>query len=225
MGSRRDFLKGVLAGGAAATACVASTPAVARETRPRPPEAMGLLYDSTLCVGCKACVAACKTANDNPAEFLHARPPVGHAARYLGLHLQPDQDVPQRHHGCQGSGNQRLRLHEDVLHALRRPVLRFGLPGLGDDQGSGDRRRWLQPGQMHRLPLLRRGLPVRHPQIPVRLAHRPHRQVRAVPPSPQGRPLLGLRRGLPDRSDLVRSHRGLAGRSQTPAWRTSQASR
>ena len=53
MGSRRDFLKGVLAGGAAATACVASAPAAARETRPRPPEAMGLLYDSTLCVGCK----------------------------------------------------------------------------------------------------------------------------------------------------------------------------
>jgi Fe-S-cluster-containing dehydrogenase component len=42
---------------------------VARETRPRPPEALGLLYDSTLCVGCKACVAACKTANNNPAEF------------------------------------------------------------------------------------------------------------------------------------------------------------
>ena len=29
----------------------------------------GLLYDATLCVGCKTCVAACKQANDNPAEF------------------------------------------------------------------------------------------------------------------------------------------------------------
>jgi Fe-S-cluster-containing dehydrogenase component len=28
-----------------------------------------LLYDATLCVGCKACVAACKAANDNPPEF------------------------------------------------------------------------------------------------------------------------------------------------------------
>jgi Fe-S-cluster-containing dehydrogenase component len=59
----------VLAGSAAATAGAVATPVLARETRPRPPEALGLLYDSTLCVGCKACVAACKTANDNPAEF------------------------------------------------------------------------------------------------------------------------------------------------------------
>ncbi|OHC67383.1 MAG: hydrogenase 2 protein HybA [Rhodocyclales bacterium GWA2_65_20] len=69
MSTRRDFLKGVLASGAAATACAAAVPALARETRPRPPEALGLLYDATLCVGCKACVAACKTANDNPPEF------------------------------------------------------------------------------------------------------------------------------------------------------------
>jgi len=69
MGTRRDFLKGVLASGAAATTCVVATSALARETRPRPPEALGLLYDATLCVGCKACVAACKTANNNPAEF------------------------------------------------------------------------------------------------------------------------------------------------------------
>ncbi|MCF8179598.1 MAG: hydrogenase 2 operon protein HybA [Sulfuritalea sp.] len=69
MSTRRDFLKGVLASGAAATAGVVATPAQARDTRPRPPEALGLLYDATLCVGCKACVAACKTANNNPAEF------------------------------------------------------------------------------------------------------------------------------------------------------------
>ena len=69
MGTRRDFLKGVLASGAAATAGAVAAPAMARENRPRPPEALGLLYDSTLCVGCKACVAACKEANENPAEF------------------------------------------------------------------------------------------------------------------------------------------------------------
>jgi len=69
MANRRDFLKGMLAGGAAATATVVAPPAVARETHPRPPEALGLLYDATLCVGCKACVAACKQANENPAEF------------------------------------------------------------------------------------------------------------------------------------------------------------
>ena len=69
MTNRRDFLKGFLAGGTALAAGSAAAPASARETRQRPPDALGLLYDATLCVGCKACVAACKQANNNPAEF------------------------------------------------------------------------------------------------------------------------------------------------------------
>ncbi|MFA7291649.1 MAG: hydrogenase 2 operon protein HybA [Rhodocyclaceae bacterium] len=70
MSNRRNFLKGCLAAsGAAVAATAVPTRAEARETRQRPPEALGLLYDATLCVGCKACVAACKQANNNPAEF------------------------------------------------------------------------------------------------------------------------------------------------------------
>jgi len=69
MSTRRDFLKGFLAGGTALTVGAATTPAQARDTYKRPPEAMGLLYDATLCVGCKACMAACKEANNNPPEF------------------------------------------------------------------------------------------------------------------------------------------------------------
>ncbi len=69
MDSRRDFLKGVLASSAAVTAAVVAPPACARETLTRPTEGLGLLYDATLCIGCKACVAACKAANDNPPEF------------------------------------------------------------------------------------------------------------------------------------------------------------
>lgn len=69
MTTRRNFLKGCLAGTAAAAATVVPEAASARDTHERPPEALGLLYDATLCVGCKACVAACKQANNNPAEF------------------------------------------------------------------------------------------------------------------------------------------------------------
>ena len=70
MSNRRKFLKGVLAGGAAITAgSVVAAPAIARETKKRPEQAEGLLYDATLCIGCKACVSACKQANNNPAEF------------------------------------------------------------------------------------------------------------------------------------------------------------
>lgn len=66
---RRKFFKASLAGGAALATGAATCPAQARDNNPMPPEAVGLLFDSTLCVGCKACVAACKQANDMPPEF------------------------------------------------------------------------------------------------------------------------------------------------------------
>jgi Fe-S-cluster-containing dehydrogenase component len=70
MKTRRDFLKGALAATGATTLMVGSGGAVqARETLKVPEEALGLLYDATLCVGCKACVAACKESNNNPPEF------------------------------------------------------------------------------------------------------------------------------------------------------------
>ncbi len=61
---RREFL---LAAGGAALATV-SGGAAARDNRPVLPHAIGMLYDSTLCIGCKACVAACKRANEMPPE-------------------------------------------------------------------------------------------------------------------------------------------------------------
>lgn len=60
---RRDFLKAT----AVSTAVVCS--AEVAEARPnlQPAEnAVGMLFDSTLCVGCKACVAMCKKVNDMP---------------------------------------------------------------------------------------------------------------------------------------------------------------
>ena len=64
--NRRDFLKGALVGG---TLLAAGGTAEARPNKTMPSEALGLLYDSTLCIGCKACVSACKEANDMPPEF------------------------------------------------------------------------------------------------------------------------------------------------------------
>jgi Fe-S-cluster-containing dehydrogenase component len=69
MDSRRRFLKVVAAGGAAVAGATAAPSACARDNLPRSPEALGLLYDATICVGCKACVSACKEANGNPPEF------------------------------------------------------------------------------------------------------------------------------------------------------------
>lgn len=65
--NRRDFLKASLGGAAAAAT---STSAVARQNLEPAPEAVGMLFDTTLCVGCKACVTACKAVNDMPPTMM-----------------------------------------------------------------------------------------------------------------------------------------------------------
>jgi Fe-S-cluster-containing dehydrogenase component len=62
--SRRMALKALVAGGSAtAAAALGSRPAQAADLPAAPPDAVGLLYDTTLCIGCKACVVACAEAN------------------------------------------------------------------------------------------------------------------------------------------------------------------
>ena len=64
--NRRSFLKGLVAAG---TTAVAGPAHAAGAERPgAPPDALGMLYDSTRCIGCKACVVACHAANDLPPD-------------------------------------------------------------------------------------------------------------------------------------------------------------
>jgi Fe-S-cluster-containing dehydrogenase component len=62
--SRRAALKGVLVAGSAAMGGRSVNAAVLTA----PPDAVGLLYDATLCIGCKACMVACNEANGLPAD-------------------------------------------------------------------------------------------------------------------------------------------------------------
>ncbi|MCF8038325.1 MAG: hydrogenase 2 operon protein HybA, partial [Desulfohalobiaceae bacterium] len=64
---RRDFLKTAAGSSLALAAGVRPGPAVAKEQR-LSPEAVGILYDANLCIGCQACMTACKKANDMPVE-------------------------------------------------------------------------------------------------------------------------------------------------------------
>lgn len=63
---RRALLKGLAVTGAAAAAAPVS--ASEEKRAEAPPDAVGMLYDATLCIGCKACVVACREANDLPPE-------------------------------------------------------------------------------------------------------------------------------------------------------------
>lgn len=64
--SRRTVLKGMAA--AAATTVAGAPEALARERKKPPADAVGMLYDATRCIGCKACMVKCKEANNLPPE-------------------------------------------------------------------------------------------------------------------------------------------------------------
>jgi Fe-S-cluster-containing dehydrogenase component len=64
---RRTLLKGLAVAGAGAA--VGSAPAEASAAKEAPADAVGMLYDATRCIGCRACVTACKTANNLPGNI------------------------------------------------------------------------------------------------------------------------------------------------------------
>ena len=57
--SRRELFQSI----GAASAAVIARGASAAEKHTAPANALGLLYDTTVCIGCKACVGACTAAN------------------------------------------------------------------------------------------------------------------------------------------------------------------
>ncbi len=63
---RRDFLKG--AAGCGVLAAVGQPAFAEAKKKERLPGALGFLYDSTLCIGCQACMVGCKKANSMPVE-------------------------------------------------------------------------------------------------------------------------------------------------------------
>lgn len=63
--NRRNFIKFASAGALAAGTVTSNTAQAAVENKPPIPGAVGMLYDSTLCVGCQACVAECQKLNKN----------------------------------------------------------------------------------------------------------------------------------------------------------------
>ena len=61
--TRREAFRSVVSKCLPAAAALA-VPAAAAESNPLPKAPVGMLYDATLCIGCKACVVACAEAND-----------------------------------------------------------------------------------------------------------------------------------------------------------------
>jgi Fe-S-cluster-containing dehydrogenase component len=67
--TRRELILNIArAGVPAAVAVTAGSKALQAEEIPLPHTPVGLLYDASLCIGCKACEAACNAANNTPAD-------------------------------------------------------------------------------------------------------------------------------------------------------------
>ncbi|MCL0096302.1 hydrogenase 2 operon protein HybA [Thermodesulfovibrionales bacterium] len=84
--NRRDFLKG--AAGSGLLLAADASPALAfgpRTPKELPPDAVGILFDSTLCIGCNVCVFRCKQANAHMALRPEFNVPIGN----LKIHDTP----------------------------------------------------------------------------------------------------------------------------------------
>jgi Fe-S-cluster-containing dehydrogenase component len=69
--NRRDFLKTAAVGGGLLLSSSAGI-ASASLSGELPPEAVGILYDATLCIGCKSCMVNCKLQNSVPGGALYS---------------------------------------------------------------------------------------------------------------------------------------------------------
>jgi hypothetical protein len=94
---------------------------------------------------------------------------------------------------------------EKALHALRASHMRLGLPRRRSRENR-QRPRDLRFGQVHGLPVLHHGVPVRRAEVPVGPRHPDRRQVHHVRRPGEQRARDGLRHRLPDgRHDLRRA--------------------
>ena len=70
--NRRQALLGLVKAAGAVTGTTTLANAAAAEEHPAhpvaPPDAVGMLYDNTICTGCKACMVACSEANGLPPD-------------------------------------------------------------------------------------------------------------------------------------------------------------
>ena len=160
------------------------------------------LVDIDLCIGCKACEVACKEWNDLEAEETFN---FGSYQSHEDLTANT-WDLMRFNEVDLDNGDLAWLIRKDSCMHCDEPGLPARLPGSGRDRAVRERHRRLRPDEVHRLPVLRGRLPVRHP--PLRLEHEEGLQVHDVRRPRRRRPGAGLRQGVPDGRDPLRHEGG-----------------
>ena len=177
------------------------------------------LIDTSRCIGCKACQSACLEWND-------MREAVGvNVGVYDNPHdLTPDMFTLMRFTEWENpkAGNLEWLIRKDGCMHCEDPGCLKACPAPGAIVQYANGIVDFHEGELHRLRLLREGVPVQHP------AHLQGRrqglQVHAVLGPGGGRPDAGLRQGVSDARDHVR-HQGRDDRSFGEAHRGPQIAR
>jgi Fe-S-cluster-containing dehydrogenase component len=127
------------------------------------PDAVGLLYDTTLCIGCKACVVACREANDRRRTRALVRTGCGTPHR-------PERPHEERHQALQAKATSARS--QGAVHALHRPGLRrrlhAGRPAEDATTASSP-----TTDALRRLPLLPDRLPLQRAEVRVEASATP----------------------------------------------------
>ena len=166
-----------------------------------------ILTDTTKCNGCHECVAACKKENHSPLD--------------LPRRWDLDDGLSARNWTSIVEGPQHAFVRKQCRHCLE-PACASACPvGALHKTSIGA---VVYDAQVHGLPLLHDGLPVRHSALRMAGGGPLRPQVHSLLRPNHRRTPAGLHRGVSDQGDHLRRSRSAAGRSARPHQRQARAS-
>ncbi len=149
---------------------------------PTPPrDAVGMLYDSTKCIGCKSCVVACADANGLQPD-----------TRVDSLHQAPNdlnsftKNIIKLYKPKEGEGGTFAFVKRQCMHCVD-PFCVAACPFHALEKSNGQRRGVLDRRQVHRLPLLPARLSLPDSEVRLGRLQRQDREVRVLQRAPGGR--------------------------------------
>ncbi len=169
-----------------------------------------MIQDNTRCIGCRACMVACKSWNDRPAD---------HTDFFAGAGYQNPRDLD--------ANNYTLITFNEITTGARpnwvfgrqlcmhcdHPACASACPTTALKKTAA-RPRGVRRVALHRVPGLHAGVPIPDSQVRLREPRAADPQVHVLRRPPRGRPEAGVRDRLPHRRHQLRRPRRHGGRGE-----------